>query len=107
MRCIQRNDPLNDVIFFVVVIVIIIQVLQHIMAQPLYRSYPMRAQMDYAEVRQREGKFDEVTRIAWEDGYRELTTKFGREEFDNPSGRPLRLEFSNDEWARIRPSVGA
>lgn len=75
---------------------------QHIMADYLFRGYPSRALMDYAAILQREGVFEEVTRIAWEDAFRELTTKYGRDEFDNPSGIPLHMEVTSDEWPQIR-----
>ncbi len=56
------------------------------LAPVLFRSYPVRSQMDYAEARQEEGKFDEVTRRAWDIAFNEVTTKWGAERFASPAG---------------------
>lgn len=52
---------------------------QHIMARPLFRAYPFRCQIDYANALHREGTFDEVARIAWEQAFRDWTQGFGKE----------------------------
>ncbi|MGQ0634048.1 MAG: hypothetical protein ACT4QC_05545 [Planctomycetaceae bacterium] len=76
---------------------------QHIMADYLFRGYPARAQLDYASALQREGKFGEVTRIAWEDAFRDITTGWGRADFDNPTGEPVQLEWSyTDDWPQMQ-----
>ena len=65
------------------------------LAPVLFRSYPVRSQMDYAEARQDEGKFDEVTRGAWDLAYKEVTTEWGAERFDSPAGMIV-LEATDD-----------
>lgn len=69
----------------------------HIMANILHRSYPSRAQMDYAGTLQREGIFDEVTANAWRVAYDDWTKKYGREEFDSPGGM-IHLEVTQPEY---------
>jgi hypothetical protein len=59
---------------------------QHIMARPLFRSYPGRSQLDYADALQSEGQFDEISREAWREGNNWWTTVYGRESFDTPGG---------------------
>ncbi len=54
---------------------------QHIMMDAIFRSYPARSQLDYAEALQREGSFDEVTRKAWDDGYHDWVEVFGQMRF--------------------------
>ncbi|MBL4884192.1 MAG: hypothetical protein JKY95_06625 [Planctomycetaceae bacterium] len=51
------------------------------LARVLFRSYPARSQMDYAQARQDEGLFDEVTREAWEVAYEDVTKGWGAERF--------------------------
>ncbi len=65
------------------------------LAPVLFRSYPVRSQMDFAEARQDEGKFDEVTRGAWDLAYKEVTTVWGAERFASPAGRIV-LEATDD-----------
>jgi hypothetical protein len=59
---------------------------QHIMARPLFRSYPWRSQMDYAAAIESEGTFGEVAREAWLLANAEWRQKFGRERFMTPGG---------------------
>ncbi len=54
---------------------------QHIMMNTLFRSYPARSQIDYADALQREGKFDADTRKAWEDANHEWVDVFGHMRF--------------------------
>ena len=54
---------------------------QHIMMDALFRSYPARSQLDFAEALQREGQFDETTRKAWDDAYRDWVEVYGRMRF--------------------------
>lgn len=54
---------------------------QHIMMDALFRSYPARSQLDYADALQREGQFDETTRKAWDDAYRDWVEDFGHMRF--------------------------
>jgi hypothetical protein len=55
---------------------------QHRMASLLFRAYPVRCMFDYATALGREGHFDEVRRNAWQDGFREWTTDYGKERFE-------------------------
>lgn len=72
---------------------------QHLMALYLFRAYPYRTYFDYAMVLQREGIFDEVCRQAWADGFDVWVNKYGREEFDCPSGF-IHLELPAEERAQ-------
>lgn len=54
---------------------------QHIMMRALFRSYPARSQLDYADALHREGIFDEVTRKAWEDAHHEWVDLYGHMPF--------------------------
>lgn len=76
--------------------------MEHIMAEILFRSYPMRAQMDYATALQKDGIFDEVTRVAWEDAFTEWTTIYGVKYYPSPAGIDVKLEVSEAELAKIR-----
>lgn len=76
--------------------------MEHIMAEILFRQYPTRAQMDYASTIQREGVFGEVSRVAWEEAYREWTQDYGSMRFDCPAKKAIKLEVSDDELTRIR-----
>ena len=73
--------------------------LQHIMADVLFRTYPARAQTDYAMALQKEGSFDEVTRDAWAQALDEWINRYGQDEFDTQAGK-IRLEVSNEELAQ-------
>jgi hypothetical protein len=57
---------------------------QHIMMRALFRSYPTRAQLDYADARQREGKFDGETVTAWQQSFNEWTQDYGKMPFKAP-----------------------
>lgn len=57
---------------------------QHIMMRALFRSYPMRSQLDYADALQREGQFTGVTVTAWQQGFEEWTQDFGKMPFKAP-----------------------
>ena len=72
---------------------------QQIMANILFRGYPPRAQFDLAAARQREGKFDEITRRAWDEAFNDWTKKYGAEQFPTPAG-PLHLEWTAEEITR-------
>jgi len=75
---------------------------QHIMARVLFRSYPARSQLDYAEALQREGHFDEVTQLAWDEGFRDWTRDYGMEPVETPGGT-IRLEWTPEQIAREHP----
>lgn len=51
---------------------------QHIMMRALFRSYPMRSQLDLADALQREGQFTGATVAAWQQGFEEWTQDFGK-----------------------------
>jgi len=74
---------------------------QRIMARVLFRGYPQRAQMDYASTLQKEGKFDEVTKVAWVVAFNEWTKKYGMEEFESPGGM-IRLEVTPADAADMK-----
>ncbi len=69
---------------------------QHIMMRELFRSYPAHSYMEMGNVRHREGKFDEITRQAWRNGYTAWTGDYGTEEFASRVG-PVRLEISEEK----------
>ena len=59
---------------------------QHVMGRPLFRSYPVRAMIEFAQAKQREGVFGDITKQAWETAAIEWSQKYGKEEFDSPGG---------------------
>lgn len=69
---------------------------QHVMERILFRSYPSRAQFDYAAALHRENKINETSREAWDTAYDEWTKKFGREDFEGPAGT-FKLEATDEE----------
>ena len=54
---------------------------QHIMMDVLFRSYPARSQLDYADALHREGQFDETARKAWDGANHEWVEVFGQMRF--------------------------
>ena len=74
---------------------------QHIMARALFRAYAYRCQIDYAGALHREGTFDEVARIAWEEAFREWTQGFGKETQYVEGGIEFFLEASVDDVKRF------
>ncbi|GDY07120.1 hypothetical protein LBMAG52_06060 [Planctomycetia bacterium] len=71
---------------------------QHIMMDALFRSYPARSQLDYADALQREGQFDETTRKAWDDAYRDWVEDFGYMRFKT-TDYPIFMEAPASESA--------
>jgi hypothetical protein len=63
------------------------------MLEVLFRGYPYRSQLSYADAMQREGSFDEVSRTAWEQGYDEWVNDYGHQQFPSPGGK-YHLEMS-------------
>lgn len=49
---------------------------QHIMMRALFRSYPAKSQIEYADALQREGKFEGVTVSAWQQAYADWTNRY-------------------------------
>jgi hypothetical protein len=66
------------------------------MLDVLFRSYPYRSQLNYADALQREGHFDDSSKAAWEEAYREWVENFGQEKFYGPAG-PYHLEMSEKD----------
>jgi hypothetical protein len=54
---------------------------QHIMMDVLFRSYPARSQLDYADALHREGQFDDAARKAWDGAYHDWVEVFGQMRF--------------------------
>lgn len=89
---------------------------QHMQMRLLFRSYPARSQFDYADALQREGKFEERTRLAWDEAFENWTTQYqwgvggtigyGQELFDTPGGK-IRFEadFGPDRDDKIKALV--
>lgn len=78
---------------------------QHKMALPIFMTYPYRAQMDFANARQEEGQFGDVTREAWATGYREWTEEYGRMDFATPGGM-IRFEADDQELKKMAEEDG-
>ncbi len=57
-------------------------------ADVLFRSYPVKSQIDYADTFQQEGRFEEIGRIqeAWETAFEELRNDWGAERYMTPAG---------------------
>jgi hypothetical protein len=84
---------------------------QHILDRTLFRSMPARCQFDYAAVLQKDGKFGEETREAWQEALSDWNTKFGNEIFSVPVGDlatavnfDIRLEMTRDDIKREVPN---
>lgn len=78
-------------------------VTQRKMARYIFRSYPVRSQLDYAYALQREGKFDEVDTIeqAWRQGNNEWLNDYGRERFRHSIGGTVILNWNDDDIAQL------
>jgi len=73
---------------------------QHILDRSLFRSMPARCQFDYAMVLQKDGKFGEETREAWQEALNDWTQKYGKEVFRVPVGEELfdiQMEMDRDD----------
>lgn len=73
---------------------------QHILDRSLFRSTPARCQFDYAQGLQKDGKFGEETRAAWELARQEWTEKFGQEVTIAQMGTyeiNIRLEMTDED----------
>ena len=51
------------------------------MMDVLFRSYPARSQLDYADALHREGQFDETARKAWDGAFHDWVEVFGQMRF--------------------------
>ena len=73
---------------------------QHILDRSLFRATPARCQFDYAQSLQKDGKFGEETRAAWEQARKDWTEVYGREIYHAQIGveeSDIRLEMTEDE----------
>jgi hypothetical protein len=66
---------------------------QHIMDKSLFRSYPGRAIIDQASLRQKEGDFDEETREIWAQAMSYWRDKYGMEEFSVGTGIKIHMNW--------------
>ena len=73
---------------------------QHIMARAIIRNYPVRALMDLATMKHKEGVFGEVTKQLWEQAHQEWTQKYGKEDFPSEVGM-IHLDYSTDELLQM------
>ena len=78
---------------------------QRLMAPMLFRHYPSRSYFDYADARQREGKFTDKTATAWSLAYQDWIERFGREEFETSAGK-MYLESTSDEMRALAKQEG-
>lgn len=85
---------------------------EHIMMLALYRSYPARSQFDYADALQREGVFDEKTRLAWQEAFEDWTFKYRNDrpgygqELVVSEGGLIRLESSDEDIKALSKQDG-
>ncbi len=73
---------------------------QHILDRSLFRSMPARCQFDYAMVLQKDGKFGEETREAWQLALNDWTQKYGKETFHVSMGDEqfdIQLEMNRED----------
>ena len=84
---------------------------QHILDRSLFRSMPARCQFDYAQSLQKDGKFGEESRVAWEDALDDWTKKYGQEVLTVPLSEvgtnvkfDIRMEMSLDDIKKEVPS---
>lgn len=77
---------------------------QHILDRTLFRATPARCQFDYAQGLQKDGKFGEETRTAWEIARQDWTEKYGREIFHATIGSDesdIRMEMTQDDIDQV------
>jgi hypothetical protein len=81
--------------------------MQHILDKSLFRSMPARCQFDYAAGLQKDGKFGDITRVAWAEALSDWTTKYGQTVLNVPVGPlgtdvyfDIRLEMTLDDIKR-------
>lgn len=73
---------------------------QHIMMRALFLSYPARSNLDYAEALQREGIFEEITRRAWEEAYKQWVDVYGHFVHQTDVG-PIYMEADEKDIAEM------
>lgn len=69
---------------------------QHIMMRAIFRSYPDRSLLDYADALQREGRFDGFTVRQWEVALEGWTQGYGQDRFRTGAGE-IYLEANRDD----------
>lgn len=74
---------------------------QGIMDRSLFRSYPARAQLDYANSLQKDGQFGDRTREAWVEGREDWIMKYGRETFRIENDIEIQMEMLPADVERI------
>lgn len=86
---------------------------QHIMQRMLFRHYPARSQFDFANTRQREGKFDETTREGWYEGFNDWVRQYangkpgyGQEVIQHPYGGKIWLAMTPEELEQASEEDG-
>ena len=70
---------------------------QHIMMRALFRSYPSKSQIEYANALQREGKFEGATVSAWQQSFEDWTQIFGKEQFRTIEDCTIWMEANEDD----------
>ncbi len=77
---------------------------QHILDRSLFLATPARCQFDYAQSLQKDGKFGEETRAAWEQARKDWTEGYGRIQMRALIGTEesdIRLEMTEDEIKQL------
>ncbi len=77
---------------------------QHILDRSLFRATPARCQFDYAQGLQKDGKFGEETRAAWELARQDWTERFGRETIHaeiGPDKTDIQLEMTDEDIKQV------
>ena len=78
---------------------------QHILDRSLFLAHPARCQFDYAQAMQKDGRFGEATRAAWEQARKDWIEGFGRKQIHADMGptdkSEIMLEMTDEEIARI------
>ena len=73
---------------------------QHVLDRTLFRATPARCQFDHAQGLQKDGKFGEETRAAWELALQDWKSRYGREVFRAVIGNEIsdiRMEMTEDD----------
>lgn len=78
---------------------------QHIMMRALFRSYPSRSLLDYADALQREGEFGPRTVAAWSKALQDWTQNYGQMRFQSPGGQ-IFFEANEDDVRALAKEQG-
>lgn len=87
---------------------------QHIMMRALFRSYPAKSQIEYADALQREGKYEGLTLSAWQQAFEDWTTRYernnqpgyGKEEIQTISNCVIFMEADEDDVRQMAARSG-